>query len=61
MSEPIETAQPSRGELLLYPTEDGKARFYLRVEGGTVKTVLALEAGITDKLWSIEDIAKLLD
>jgi hypothetical protein len=26
----------------------------------TLKTTPALEAGITDKLWSIEDIAKLL-
>lgn len=27
----------------------------------TLKTTPALEAGITDKLWNIEDIAKLLD
>jgi len=27
----------------------------------TLKTTPALEAGITDKLWSLEDIAKLLD
>ena len=27
---------PSRGELVIYPTEDGRARFYLRADGGTV-------------------------
>lgn len=27
---------PSHGELVLYPTEDGSARFYLRAEHGTV-------------------------
>jgi hypothetical protein len=27
---------PSRGELVLYRTEDGSAQFYLRAEGGTV-------------------------
>ena len=27
----------------------------------TLKTTPALEAGVTDKLWSVEDIAKLLD
>lgn len=32
-SEAVPTGQ---GELVLYPTEDGTARFYLRAEGGTV-------------------------
>ena len=27
---------PSHGELVLYPTEDGSARLYLRAEHGTV-------------------------
>ena len=27
---------PNHGELVLYPTEDGSARFQLRAEGGTV-------------------------
>jgi hypothetical protein len=31
---PMETA--SHGELVLYPTEDGSARFFLRAEGGSV-------------------------
>ena len=29
-------AEPSRGELILYSTEDGQAKFSLRAEGGTV-------------------------
>ncbi len=36
MNNPMDTEQPSRGELVLYPTEDGKAQFFLRAEGGTV-------------------------
>lgn len=35
MTEPMDV-EPSRGELVIYPTEDGKAQFYLRAEGGTV-------------------------
>jgi len=31
---PLETS--GHGELVLYPTEDGSARFYLRAEGGSV-------------------------
>jgi len=36
MSEPMDAEQSGRGELVLYPTEDGKAQFFLRAEGGTV-------------------------
>lgn len=36
MSKPIDTEQVSRGELVLYPTDDGNAQFFLRAEGGTV-------------------------
>lgn len=31
-----EAEEQGRGELLLYPTDDGAAQFYLRAEGGTV-------------------------
>jgi hypothetical protein len=36
MSESIGMEEPNRGELVIYPTEDGKAQFHLRAEGGTV-------------------------
>lgn len=36
MSEAMNTEQAGRGELVIYPTEDGKAQFFLRAEGGTV-------------------------
>lgn len=36
MDEPMDTKQPSRGELVIYSTADGRSQFYLRAEGGTV-------------------------
>lgn len=36
-SKPADASEPANhGELVLYPTEDGSARFYLRAEGGSV-------------------------
>lgn len=36
MNDHDDAEQADRGELVIYPTEDGKARFFLRAEGGTV-------------------------